>query len=395
MDSKPYCPRCRSDLRGKRTHVGIHYECPDCGGRSVALALARRQFDADVLKSLWLAVKEAPPVHTRDALACPYCRKKMHPLDIDDGTNGFQIDVCRSCQALWLDVSESESMPARAGGEVPRLLPNGFAPAPANDSLHRARVEAIRVSEETGVPTVPDSLTQALLTAVGLPVQGDFAPQSGRPWVTWSLIALCVFAFALQITGGYPGFVRAFAYTPADGLLSAGLFTSFFLHGGWLHLVGNMWFLHLVGDSVESKLGPIRYFLLVMIAAATGALVHGLLEPQGIIPLLGASAGVSGIMLYYALSWPASRLLFGFHLWGVPFWIRIGAGWAVGLWLALQFLGAFFQVAGLGEVSYLGHVGGAAVGLLAFLLPKGSGFRRGPRAGDFSDPSAVARQRKK
>jgi membrane associated rhomboid family serine protease/ribosomal protein L37AE/L43A len=398
MDTKPHCPRCSRTLEAKRTRLGIHYECPGCGGRSVALSIARRQFDEDVLKNLWLAVKEAPPVHNRDALACPYCRKKMHPLDIDDGTNGFQIDVCRSCQALWLDATEGESMPARAGGEVSRFLPNGYAPAPGDtESIHRARVEAIRASEATGVPrrTTPETLTGAIFSYLGLPVEEDPPPASGRPWVTWSLIGLCVFVFALQFTGEYQGFVRTFSYTPSHGLFGPGLLTSFFLHGGFLHLLGNMWFLHLVGDNVESRLGPFRYLLLVMAATAAGALAHGALEPQRHVPLVGASAGISGLMVYYALCWPKSRLLIGMRVSVFPFWFSMGAGWAVAFWLGLQLLGALLQVAGMGNVSYLGHLGGAAIGVLAFLLPGGIKFRRGPRPGDFSDPAAVARQRKK
>ncbi|MFM7180561.1 MAG: rhomboid family intramembrane serine protease [Verrucomicrobiales bacterium] len=382
----------------KRTHLGIHYECPTCGGRSVALAMARRQFDADVMKNLWLAVKEVAPVHSREAIDCPYCKKKMHPLEIADGTNGFQIDVCRTCQALWLDKDESESMPARVGGEVTQFLPNGYAPAPdRDDSLRRARVEAIRASEATGIPrrASPETLTGALMSYLGLPVEEDPPPSSGRPWVTWSLIGLCMFAFALQYTGGYQGFVRLFAYTPRNGLFGPGLLTSFFLHGGLLHLVGNMWFLHLVGDNVESRLGPIRYLLLVMAATAAGALAHGAFEPQSHLPLVGASAGISGLMVYYALCWPTARLLFGFRVMMFPLWFSMGAAWAVVLWLVLQILGAFLQVAGMGNVSYLGHLGGAAVGLLAFMLPKLTGFSRSPRVGDFSDPAAVARHRRK
>lgn len=396
MDSKPHCPRCRSALKAKRMRVGIHYECPACGGRSVALSIARRQFDAEVLKNLWLAVKDAPLVHDREALACPYCRNKMHPLAIDDGTTGFQIDVCRPCQAIWFDAAESESMPARAGGEKEHFLPNGYAPAPGNDeSLHRARVEAIRASEESGVPrrTNPDSIIDAVMTYFGLPVEEDQPPRSGRHWVTWMLMALCVGVFLLQFTGDAADLVGKFGYRPADGLLSPTLLTSFFLHGGILHLLGNMWFLHLVGDNVESRIGPIRYFLLVMAATAAGAIAHGAFEPQSQVPLIGASAGISGLMVYYALCWPKSRILIGLRFSFLPFWFSMGAGWAVVFWLGLQVLGAFLQVAGIGNVSYLGHLGGAGVGLLAFFLPKSTGFRPGPRAGDFSDPAAVARQK--
>ena len=398
METQPHCPRCRSALRAKRTGVGIHYECSACGGRSVALSIARRKFDAGVLKNLWLSVKDAPPVRDREALDCPYCRSKMHPLALEDGTSGFQIDVCRPCQAIWLDATESERLPVREGGEKDHFLPNGYAAAPdAKDSLHRARVEAIRAAESTGVPqrADPDSIIDAVMTYFGFPIEEDQPPRSGRHWVTWSLIAVCVGVFLLEITGAQVGLVEKFGYKPIYGALSPMLLTAFFLHGGILHLLGNMWFLHMVGDNVESRLGPVRYFLLVMAATAAGALAHGLLEPQSRVPLIGASAGISGLMVYYALCWPKSRLLIGLRVSLFPFWFSMGAAWAAVFWLGLQILGAFLQVAGVGNVSYLGHLGGAGVGLLAFFLPKWVGFRPGPRAGDFSDPNAVARQKQK
>lgn len=322
----------------------------------------------------------------------------MYPLAIDDGRIGFQIDLCRTCQALWFDASESERFPARTGGEVAAFLPNGFSPLPKDrDSLHRARVEAIRAAEETGLPeqTTPDSLPAAVLSYLGFPVEDDPPPRADRPWMTWLLLALCGFVFLLQISGEDHGFFENLAYFPKSGIFSPGVFTSFFVHAGWFHLLANLWFLHLLGDNIEGKLGPLRFLLLVMAATAVGSLVHGVFEPASHVPVVGASAGISGLLVYYALCWPTSRLLVGFRIWILPFWVRIGAGWALVYWLIFQFLGGFLQLAGMADISYLGHLGGAVVGLLAFLLPNVRSQFREPRAGDFTDPAAVARYRRK
>lgn len=392
------CPRCQRELKSRRTRLGFHFECPGCHGRSLVLSAARRQFDADLLRDLWMAVKDAPPMEHRDALPCPYCRKKMHPTAVGQADGEFQIDVCRSCQLLWLDAPEVEAMPARAGGPKEVFLDNGYAPSPSNEaSLRRARAAALTEPDRGGIPgrSEPQSLVQAALTWFGLPVEEDAPPVTARPWVTWSMIAICAVVFILQVTRGSGDEFLNLAYLPRNGLLDVTMLTAFFLHGGVFHLLGNMWFLHLVGDNVECKLGRVRYFLLIMAAAAAGALAHGLADPRGDIPVVGASAGVSGLMVYYALSWPKARLLFAIRLYWIPYWFSMGAAWALACWAGLQLVGAFLQITGMGGVSYFGHLGGAAIGALAFFLPrwiKPGG--RPPRGGDFSDPTAVARHRR-
>lgn len=322
----------------------------------------------------------------------------MHPASVGNEDGEFQIDVCRSCQSLWLDAPEVGAIPVRAGGPKEIFLENGYAPSPSNEaSLRRARGAAlVEDPAPGGIPgfSRPQSIVQGALTWFGLPVEQDAPPVVSRPWVTWSLIAICVVVFILQATSGFRDQLIRLAYVPKDGLFSATMLTAFFLHGGVFHLLGNMWFLHLVGDNVECKLGPVRYFLLVMAAAAAGALAHGLVDPRGAIPTVGASGGISGLMVYYALSWPKSRLLFAIRIYWMPYWFSMSAAWALALWVGLQIIGAVLQISGIGGVSYFGHLGGAAAGLLAYFLPRWmTGGGRPPRSGDFSDPRAMARHR--
>jgi len=148
------------------------------------------------------------------------------------------------------------------------------------------------------------------------------------------------------------------------------LLTSFLLHGGILHLVSNMYFLLVFGDNVEDALGKAGYLGLIVAAALVGDLLHVIFDPRPQIPVVGASGGISGVILYYALKFPRAalgillRILFYFR------WVSLPAYVYVGFWVLLQILGAFQQVAGVTNVSALAHLGGASVGAAAWLLTR-------------------------
>ncbi len=145
----------------------------------------------------------------------------------------------------------------------------------------------------------------------------------------------------------------------------ATLIASFFLHAGVWHLVGNTYFLVVFGDNVEDQLGWKRFAFLLLVAHIAGVAAHGLIDPRSSVPLIGASAGISGVIAYYAVAFPKARLgvLFFFL-----FWLRLPAyAWLV-LWGLFQLLTAHAQLAGTTNVSALGHLGGAAVGFVAALV---------------------------
>ena len=160
------------------------------------------------------------------------------------------------------------------------------------------------------------------------------------------------------------------------------IFTSFFLHAGWAHLLSNLYFASLVTIDAETRLGAMRLFALLALATVAAGATHALFEPRGEIPLVGASGGISGLIAYWALSFPKRRLHFflflnGFGRWSLltrtgryltTFNIRISAPWVFALWVLIQVGDAFFQISGFGSVSALAHLGGAGVGVLWWLL---------------------------
>ncbi len=145
------------------------------------------------------------------------------------------------------------------------------------------------------------------------------------------------------------------------------LLTSMFLHGSWLHLLGNMLYLWIVGDNVEEVLGSVRYLLVYLACGLMGSLLQIAANPMSEIPTLGASGAIAGIMGAYVLWFPHNemRVLFFQIITVMPAWIVIGVWIALQIWMGA---GAFRTGASEGGVAYLAHVGGALTGLFVAWL---------------------------
>jgi membrane associated rhomboid family serine protease len=208
-----------------------------------------------------------------------------------------------------------------------------------------------------------------LLGTFGLPIEA-YGPASTRPpLATWALAAAILMVNVVTLIEPN-GMSQDLGLIPARPFRLGGLtwITSFFLHGGVLHLLGNLYFLCLFGRAVEDCLGRGRYLLLVALADLVGNVAHVLLDPASDVPCIGASGGISGILAFYALRFPQARLAF---LWR-PFvvllqWMVMPAWGAFVLWLLLQALGVVAQLGGMSDVSSLAHLGGATAGLAFWL----------------------------
>jgi membrane associated rhomboid family serine protease len=150
------------------------------------------------------------------------------------------------------------------------------------------------------------------------------------------------------------------------------IFTSMFLHGGLMHLAGNMLYLWIFGNNVEDSMGHLRFvafFLLCGIAAA-GAQI--MLAPESTVPMIGASGGVSGVLGAYLLLYPHSRILVFIP---IAFVLRLPAMFVLGLWFLLQFTNALFADPEVGGVAFGAHVGGFVAGMVLVLLFRRRGVR--------------------
>ena len=148
------------------------------------------------------------------------------------------------------------------------------------------------------------------------------------------------------------------------------LLTSMFMHGGWLHLAGNMLFLWVFGDNVEHRIGHVTYALFYVGAGVVGSMAHILAGPESFIPSLGASGAISGVLGSYIVMFPTNRVtVFMFR-----FLVPVPAIIAIGLWALLQFvngLGAFAISEQTGGVAYMAHIGGFVAGVVAGIVFRG------------------------
>src|SRR4051794_230913 len=157
---------------------------------------------------------------------------------------------------------------------------------------------------------------------------------------------------------------------PRDLLpLPGSILTSMFLHGGWLHLIGNMWFLWLFGNNVEDSMGHARYLAFYLLAGIAAAAVQTYMNPSSVIPMVGASGAISGIMGAYIVLYPRVRVHMLVVLVIFVTRIVVPAYVMLGYWFLLQLLGGS-AATGTGGVAFWAHVGGFLAGALLISLFK-------------------------
>jgi membrane associated rhomboid family serine protease len=145
-------------------------------------------------------------------------------------------------------------------------------------------------------------------------------------------------------------------------------FLSFmFLHGGFWHLLGNMWTLYIFGDNVEDHLGPVRYLLFYILCGLASGLSHMLLNLQSPVPTIGASGAIAGVMGAYMILHPHAKILTLIPIIIIPYFVEIPAFFFLGLWLLLQFLSAAGSQ-GAGGIAWWAHIGGFIFGFLFLRL---------------------------
>ncbi|WP_415402339.1 rhomboid family intramembrane serine protease [Tateyamaria sp. SN3-11] len=204
----------------------------------------------------------------------------------------------------------------------------------------------------------------------------DHNPSGRTPYVTYLLIAANIAIFLsyvglFQDDRALNAFFFDFAAIPArivtgDGLST--LFTSMFLHGGWMHLAGNMLFLYIFGDNVEDEMGHIPYLLFYLATGLAAGLIHVISAPYSPVPTVGASGAIAGVMGAYLLLYPKARvdilliLIIIFRVFPIPAWIMLA------VWFGMQFIGGIGSDPQAGGVAYWAHAGGFAAGLL-FTFP--------------------------
>lgn len=245
----------------------------------------------------------------------------------------------------------------------------------------------------------------------------DNIPPRTFPFVNYTIIAICALVFLVQVASQEEGqaIVEKFGMIPAritnpdepvmirelvlvrtqwgverqERLHQAAeppipawmtLLTCIFLHGGWMHILGNMWFLHIFGDNVEDRLGHGMYLLFYLAAGVGASLVHLLSGPNSTLPTVGASGAIAGVMGGYFLLYPHARVLSVVPIFVFIQIIVLPAPLFLGVWFLLQFFQGTFAVGDVeaGGVAWWAHIGGFVIGIVSVLILRGVGWVRPP-----------------
>jgi len=207
-----------------------------------------------------------------------------------------------------------------------------------------------------------------------LPIGDERSARRSFPFVTIALIVLNVFIFFNELSGGDP-FILRWAFIPARFVSnpvtdSVTLFSSMFMHGGWLHMAGNMLYLWIFGDNIEDRFGHLKFILFYLLCGLAAAFAQFFFNPESVIPTLGASGAIAGVLGAYFILFPTRRVMVL-----LPFGIfHVSALIVIGFWIVLQAFNGLGSLssASTGGVAYIAHVGGFIAGLFLVLI-----FRRG------------------
>jgi membrane associated rhomboid family serine protease len=210
---------------------------------------------------------------------------------------------------------------------------------------------------------------------------------SFRPQImTVSFIVVCVLVWLWQLSFGAQGgqrIVYALGVVPASLLGQQQLppelslvapwmtmFTSMFMHGGWMHLIGNMLYLWVFGDNVEDAMGHGRFVAFYLLCGVAAVLAQALPDPSSTIPMVGASGAISGVLGAYLLLYPHARVLVAIPLGFYLHTMRIPAGLVLVLWFGLQLLSSAMAQPGQGGVAFRAHIGGFIAGMILIAIFK-------------------------
>lgn len=227
----------------------------------------------------------------------------------------------------------------------------------------------------------------------------DNIPARRFPLVNYALIAANAAVFLHEVllpSAALARLIQAWGVVPARFFHAAHpyfagwprgalptLFSYMFLHGGWLHVIMNLWALWLFGDNVEDRLGHARYALFYLICGVFAALLHIVLHPNSAVPTVGASGAIAGVMGAYFLLFPFARMLVVVPILFYPLFLEIPAALYLLLWILSQlFSGTFALASGsaaLGGVAFWAHVGGFFTGMYLGWRWRSGGRRRAPR----------------
>lgn len=223
----------------------------------------------------------------------------------------------------------------------------------------------------------------------------DKTPSRTFPFVNLGLIAIniVVFLYEISLGQGMNTFVGAFGITPAKTIslinnqtfnlpaLAMPFFTSMFIHGGWLHIIGNMWYLWIFGDNVEDRMGHSRYLIFYLLCGIGAGITHVFFNQTSNLPTVGASGAIAGVMGAYLMLYPFGKVLTLVPIFFFITFIDVPAIFFLGFWIILQFIQGTISSSvaqDTGGVAWWAHLGGFVLGAILIFVFKKYRYRNHP-----------------
>ena len=364
------CPFCSTKLVELKSKTALVDICPNCRG----IWFDSGEF-IDFVRTLTESEKISPKTpqlfkeHAAQTLntikekdkICPRCNQGLKRFNYAYDSNIF-LDKCPHCQGIWADGGEVKEV-ARYLKEDPRIT------AIAEGLIQRDQTleDSTELSEALMGRVNPLIL---FMPKIVIPLSDD-TPRQRVPVITISIIILSTLIFISQLFIADPSsFFQRFGLIPAH-FLSIGLISSMFLHGGLLHLIGNMFFLWLFGDNVEDRFSRLGFFIFYLCCGLAGSALHSILNWGHVVPVIGASGAISGIMGAYFVFYPTARvkLFFIYKILHIPAFLYLG------IWFLFQLMFGFtFKITGISNIAWFAHIGGFIFGGLAAYFKKKTVF---------------------
>jgi membrane associated rhomboid family serine protease len=216
-----------------------------------------------------------------------------------------------------------------------------------------------------------------------IPLKDD-NPTYSKPVITYSILGICVLVFILQISstsyqsgklfysyGLIPAVLTGHKQLPAEIAMIAPeltLITSMFMHGGFMHLIGNMLYLWIFADNIEDELGPVKFICFYLLSGIAAALTQVFLNTESTIPMIGASGAIGGVLGAYIVNHPKAKVIVLIPLGFFSQIVKIPALYVLGFWFILQFINSSLSSSEGGGVAYGAHIGGFIFGVVAILF---------------------------
>lgn len=225
----------------------------------------------------------------------------------------------------------------------------------------------------------------------------DVQMTQSRSYVNWMLILINILVFAWELSlpeaalqefvvkwGVIPGVITNYRNLPPEVLVQTGgilsLFTSLFIHVGWVHLVGNMLYLYIFGDNIEDILGHFRYLFFYLAVGVCASITHVIFDATSLVPMVGASGAIAGVMGAYFVNFPGARVTALVPIGCLLPVVELPALVFLLVWFATNFMSgvASIGVQAQGGVAFWAHVGGFVIGMFLSIILKRTNLRSSP-----------------